>query len=86
MILGYETWRILKRHPQIQSLISNNLNKIVTIDFLKEIFEIPNIYVGKAVFTDENGNFSKVWADNIYFLILLILLQEPSMIRLLPIP
>ena len=65
MVMGYETWRILKRHPQIQSLISNNLNKIVTIDFLKEIFEIPNIYVGKAVFTDENGNFIKVWTDNI---------------------
>jgi len=65
MVLGYESWRILKRHPQIQGLISNNLNKIVTIDFLKEIFEIPNIFVGKAVFTDENGNFVKVWSDNI---------------------
>ena len=65
MVLGYETWRVLKRHPQIQSLISNNLNKIVTIDFLKEIFEIPNIFVGKAVFTDDSGTFIKVWTDNI---------------------
>jgi len=65
MILGYETWRMLKRHPQLQGLISNNQNKIVTINFLKEIFEIENITVGKSVFVDDSGNFVKVWGDNI---------------------
>ena len=65
MLIGHETWKVLKRHPQIQGLISDNQNKIVTINFLKEIFEIPNIVVGKSVFIDEQGNFLKVWADNI---------------------
>jgi hypothetical protein len=65
MVLGYEAWKILKRHPQIQGLISNNQNKLVTINFLKEIFEIPNIVVGKSVFVNENGDFIKVWGDNI---------------------
>jgi hypothetical protein len=65
MILGHESWKKLKRHPQIQGLISNNQNKIITLDFLREIFEIPNIFVGKSVFVDESGNFVKVWTDNV---------------------
>ncbi|MDD3012609.1 MAG: hypothetical protein PHC34_02775 [Candidatus Gastranaerophilales bacterium] len=65
MVIGHESWKKLKRHPQIQGLISNNQNKLVTLNFLKEIFEIQNIYIGKSVFVDENGNFVKVWSDNI---------------------
>jgi len=65
MVIGLETWKVLKRHPQLQGLISNNQNKIVTLNFLKEIFEIPNIVIGKAVFVDEADNFVRVWQDNI---------------------
>lgn len=65
MVIGYDSWKVLKRHPKIKELISNNLNKLVTVDLLKEIFEIPNIYIGKSVFVDDSGNFVKVWGDNI---------------------
>lgn len=65
MVIGHDTWKNLKRHPQIQGLISNNLNKIVSLNFLKEIFEIQNIVIGKSVFVDEAGNFVRVWQDNI---------------------
>ena len=65
MIIGQESWKVLKRHAQIAGLISDNQNKIVTLNFLKEIFEIPNIFIGKAVFVDEDDNFVKVWQDNI---------------------
>jgi len=65
MIIGHETWKVLKRHKQIQGLISDNQNKIITLNFLKEIFEIPNIFIGKSVFVDEAGSFTRVWGDNI---------------------
>lgn len=65
MVLGHEAWKTLKRHPQIVDIISTSKNKLVSIDLLKEIFELPNIVVGKSVFVDENGNFVKVWSDNI---------------------
>ena len=65
MIIGHDSWKVIKRHPKIKELISNNLNKLVTLDLLKEIFEIPNIYIGKSVFVDDSGNFVKVWGDNI---------------------
>ena len=65
MIIGQDSWKVLKRHKALQGLISSNVNKIVTINLLKEIFEIPNIFVGRAVFVDENGDFLRVWQDNI---------------------
>lgn len=65
MIIGQEAWKVLKRHEQLKGLISNNLNKLVTLNFLKEVFEIQNIFIGKTVFVDENGNFVKIWQDNI---------------------
>jgi len=65
MIIGQDSWKILKRHKALQGLISSNINKIVTLNLLKEIFEIPNIFIGRAVFVDENGDFLRVWQDNI---------------------
>lgn len=65
MVIGHESWKALKRHKQIRDLISDNQNKIITINFLKEIFEIPNIIVGRAVFIDQNNEFVKIWKDNI---------------------
>lgn len=65
MVIGHETWKKLKRHPQIQKLISSNQSKVVTVSFLREIFEIPNIVIGRSVFVDGAGNFVKIWGDNI---------------------
>lgn len=65
MVIGQDTFKSLKRHPQLQGLISNNLNKLVTLNLLKEIFEIENIFIGKSIFVDEKGNFVRIWQDNI---------------------
>jgi len=65
MVIGHDSWKSLKKHPLIKKLISDNQNKIVTVNFLKEIFEIPNIVIGRSVFVDGAGNFTKVWEDNI---------------------
>lgn len=32
---------------------------------MKEFFEVENIFIGKSIFTDENGNFVRIWKDNI---------------------
>ena len=65
MVIGQEAWSALKRHPQLKGLISNNLNKLVSLELLKEIFEVENIVVGKSIFADANGNFTRIWQDNI---------------------
>lgn len=65
MVIGQDAFKALKRHPQLQSLISNNQNRLVTLEIMKEIFEIPNIYVGKSIFVNEKGEFVRVWGDSI---------------------
>lgn len=65
MIIGHAAWSTLKKHPQLKGLISDNLNKLVTLNLLKEIFEIENIVIGKSIFSDKDGNFVRIWQDNI---------------------
>ena len=65
MIIGQAAWKALKKHPQLVGLISDNKNKMVTLEFLKEIFEVENIYIGKSIFSNAEGNFERIWKDNI---------------------
>lgn len=65
MVIGQAAWTTLKKHPQLKGLISDNLNKLITIDLLKEIFEIENIVIGKSIYSDKDGNFVRIWQDNI---------------------
>ena len=65
MIIGQSAWKVLKKHPQLVGLISDTKNKMVTLEFLKEIFEVENIYIGKSIFSNAEGNFERIWKDNI---------------------
>lgn len=65
MIIGQSAWKTLKKHPQLKGLISDNQNKLVTLNLLKEIFEVENIFIGKSIFANEEGNFERIWKDNI---------------------
>ena len=65
MVIGQDTWRVLKKHPQLTGLISNSVNKIITLELLKEFFEMENIFIGKSIFADPDGKFVRIWKDNI---------------------
>lgn len=65
MVIGQEAWKSLKHHPQLRGLISDSKNKLVTLELLKEIFEIENIVIGKSIFADKDGNFVRIWKDSI---------------------
>lgn len=65
MIIGQDAWKSLKRHPKLKECISDNQNKLVTLNLLKEIFEVENIFIGKSIFANEKGEFERIWKDNI---------------------
>ena len=65
MVIGQDAWKALKRNLQLRGLISDSKTKLVTLDLIKEIFEIQNIVIGKSIFVDANGNFTRIWKDNI---------------------
>lgn len=65
MTLGASTFSMLKEHPKLIEKIKYSMKGVLTVEMLQEIFGIPKIRVGEAVYSDDAGNFSDVWADNI---------------------
>ena len=65
MVMGYDAFKDLKKHPKLRDLVSSSKTRIITLDLMKEIFDIENIVVGKSVFVNEASNFVRVWSNNI---------------------
>jgi hypothetical protein len=65
LVMGQEVWESLKRNESLKGLIANSTNKIVTLDLLKEFFEVENIVIGKAIYSNANDQFERVWGNNI---------------------
>lgn len=64
MVIGYSTWRVLKRHPQLKAILSDTRPRLVQLADLREIFEIENIVIGKAVKANDAGVTTDIWGDN----------------------
>lgn len=65
MVIGYSTWRVLKRHPKLKAILSDTRPRMVQLADLREIFEIENIVIGRSVYASAAGAFSDMWGDNI---------------------
>lgn len=65
MLIGAEAFKALKHHPQLVERIKYSMKGIVTVDLMKEIFEIEKIVVGEAVYAADDGSFADLWQDNI---------------------
>lgn len=64
LVIGYATWRVLKRHAKLKAILSDTRPRLMQIADLREIFEIENIVVGKAVKADDKGVTTDIWGDN----------------------
>lgn len=64
LVIGYATWRVLKRHAQLKAILSDTRPRLVQLADLREIFEIENIVVGRAVKANDAGVTSDIWGDN----------------------
>ena len=65
MIIGASVYHVLLEHPKIIEKIKYSGVAKANTRILSEILEIPNIYVGMAVYSDDGESFSDVWEDNI---------------------
>lgn len=64
LVIGYSTWRVLKRHPQLRAILSTTGKRLLQLADLRDIFEIENIVVGRAVKANDAGVTSDIWGDN----------------------
>jgi hypothetical protein len=64
MVIGYSMWRNLKKHPKLKAILSDSRPRLVQLADLREIFEIPNIVVGRAVYQTDAGVVTDIWGRN----------------------
>lgn len=65
MVMGGATYRALTGHPKLLERVEFSGVTKVTTQVLNELFDIPKIHIGKAVYTADGSTFSDVWLDNI---------------------
>ncbi|MBN9528224.1 MAG: hypothetical protein J0H82_18595 [Alphaproteobacteria bacterium] len=64
-IIGASSYSVLKNHGKLLDRIKYAAKGVVTIDLMRELFEIKNIAVGNAVYADDQDVFKDIWGDNI---------------------
>ena len=66
MVIGAAVYSKLRRHPKILDFFkfSGSSGQLVTGAMLSQYFEVENVQVGDAAFSDDNGNFSDIWGKD----------------------
>jgi len=59
-LLGVSTYRALLNHPEVIDRVKYSGIRKINTTILSELFEIPNIKVGYAQFTDDNTTFKDI--------------------------
>ncbi|EKT4104500.1 major capsid protein [Stenotrophomonas sp. LC732] len=65
MLLSATAFSKLKRHPKIIARSADSGIRKVTLDLLRQVFEIENIVVGAGVVAGANDEFGDVWGTSV---------------------
>ncbi|MGH5366672.1 hypothetical protein [Citrobacter freundii] len=72
MTMGASVMALLKFHPAIQAAIGANERKRITLEILKDLFQVEDVVVGERVSMasmkdaqDKDKTPSDIWADNL---------------------
>lgn len=65
MVMGPKVFEAIKEHTDILEKIKYTALGVVTLDLLKAVFNIPNIFVGEGLYTEDGTSFEDIWKDNI---------------------
>lgn len=70
MIISKNVWKKLKHHPALLARLSNDTTRILSIDDLKKIFDIPNIYIGNTTKNTaqqgQTASYSNIWDKDVW--------------------
>jgi hypothetical protein len=65
MLLSATAFSKLKKHPKLIARSADSGIRKVTLDLLRQIFEIENIVVGAGVVAGDNDEFGDVWGTSV---------------------
>jgi hypothetical protein len=64
-VVAFDVWRRWTRHPKLKAILSDSKSRLVQLQDLREIFEIPNILIGKALTASDAGATSRLWTNSV---------------------
>lgn len=66
LVLGYDAYRLLAKHPQIKAMVSDSKDKPIVLraDDLAALLRFERVLVGKAVYSTDAGAFTDIWGDS----------------------
>lgn len=63
--IGAAAYASLKFHPKLASALGSDKDKLITLEHLKAIWGLENIYVGEALAANGQGALGDIWGDNV---------------------
>ncbi len=69
LVMSEDVFLVLRRHPKLLEMYKYTVGGQLTVDILKELFEVENLYIGASGYKTENVlNLSPVWSNNVAYL------------------
>lgn len=64
-VIGATTYATLKFHQKLASALGTQERKLITLEHLKALWGIENIFIGEALAADGRGATGDIWGDNV---------------------
>lgn len=66
LTMGAAVFSLLKFHPALQAAMGANERKRITVDILKDLFQVRNVLIGEPVSLPDNKKTpTDIWGDNL---------------------
>lgn len=63
--IGAAAYASLKFHPKLAAALGADKDKLITLEHLKAIWGLEDIYVGEALAANGQGALGDIWGDNV---------------------
>lgn len=64
-VIGAAAYASLKFHTKLAAALGSNERKLITLEHLKALFGLEDIYIGEALAADGRGATGDIWGDNV---------------------
>ncbi|RAS18931.1 hypothetical protein DFO50_10287 [Microvirgula sp. AG722] len=64
-VIGAAAYASLKFHSKLAAALGADKDKLITLEHLKAIWGLENIYVGEALAANGQGALGDIWGDNV---------------------
>lgn len=65
IVMGAAAYASLKFHPKLAAALGSQERKLITLEHLKSLFGVGDIFIGEALAADGRGATGDIWGDNV---------------------